>query len=286
MSAEAPARPCLVCGHTGATTLDVQWTRCRRCGFVAGPEDALDPRTYCAMHESGHGADVERARAGVYAAILTRFPPWGDRRCLDVGSGSGVFATLAARAGWRCVGVDPAGPERVAGDVQLVRALFPPLPAEVDGRFDLVTFVNSLNYMIDPVAALAAAGAALAPGGRVVVRVPNADFHLAVRRTAATLGPRSRLGRWLLRGTILHPRSFSPRALRTAFARAGFRTVTVESSPLVPGDPYGTGATAMAAAKAVVAAVARAGGALTGQRVVLASALLATAWEHGPTAPR
>jgi SAM-dependent methyltransferase len=248
---------------------------------VEGPSTP-DRAAYEALYDSGRGAEVERARHGVYAVILARFLPWGARRCLDVGSGSGGFVALASQAGWDCVGVDPAGPEGAADEgVRLVRAPFPPAPA---GRFELVTFFNSLNYMREPVAALAAAGAALAPGGRVVVRVPNVDFHLAVRRIAAAAGARSRLGEWLMRGTILHARSFSVRALRVAFARAGFRSAGVEGGPLVPGDPYATGARAIRGAKAVVAGASRACEALTGGRLVLASALLATAWDHRPPA--
>jgi SAM-dependent methyltransferase len=235
--------------------------------------DGVDHPSYLALHRSGRGARVEEARHGVYASILRRFAPWGGRRCLDVGSGSGVFARLAGRAGWQSVGVDPAGPEVVEDGVRLVRAAFPPAP---DGRFELVTFLGTLNYMTDPVAALAAARAALAPGGRVVIRVPNASFHLAARRLAGALGPASRLGHWLERGTILHPRSFSARALRVALERAGFPAVTVEASPPVAGDPYGSGAAAMGAAKAVVSVVGRALDRLSGHRLVLASALLAT----------
>jgi len=266
--------PCLVCGAVRLRALAPGWTRCGRCGFVEGPAaEGIDLHTYLDLHDSGRGARLEHARRGVYAPILRRFAPWGGRRCLDVGSGSGVFARLAAAAGWRCVGVDPAGPEAVEDGIRLVRAPFPPAPA---GPFELVTFFNSLNYMTDPVNALAAAREALAPGGRLVIRVPNVDFHLAVRRLVRAAGAASRVGGWLHQGTILHPRSFSARTLRIALARAGFRSVTVEASPPVPGDPYATGAVAIAAAKAVVGALALGLDRVSGHRVLLASTLLAT----------
>jgi hypothetical protein len=119
----------------------------------------------------------------------------------------------------------------------------------------------------------------------VVIRAPNVDFHLAVRRLVRALGPHSRLGRWLQRGTILHPRSFSARALRLVLARAGFGSVRVEAAPPAPGDPYGTGAAAMAAAKAVVGVVALAVDRLSAHRIVPASTLLAVAEDEGPGGP-
>jgi SAM-dependent methyltransferase len=236
--------------------------------------EGAERASYRALHATGTGARVEEARHGVYLPLLSRFPPHGGRRCLDVGSGAGVFARLAVAAGWRCVGIDPAGPALDAGELRLVRGEFPPAP---DGRFELITFFGSLNYMSDPRAALAAARAALAPGGRVVVRVPNVAFHLGVRRLARLIGDESRAGRWLRRGTILHPRSFSAPALRAVLARAGFRHARVGAARPAPGDPYGTGAAAIAAAKALVGGVALAAGRLTGQRIVLASTLLAVA---------
>jgi SAM-dependent methyltransferase len=270
---------CLACGAATRALFDA-WTRCPRCGFVEGARtESAERASYRALHESGTGARVEQARRGVYRPLLERFPPHGGRRCLDVGSGAGVFARLALASGWRSVGIDPAGPALDDGDLRLVRGEFPPAP---DGPFELITFFGSLNYMGDPHAALVAARAALAPGGRVVVRVPNVDFHLGVRRLARLIGSDSRPGRWLRRGTILHPRSFSARALRAVLTRAGFRRARVEAARPAPGDPYGTGAAAIAAAKAVVGGVALGVGTLTGHRIVLASTLLAVAEDGGP----
>lgn len=270
---------CLACGEAARPLFDA-WTRCPRCGFVEGVRaEGAERASYRALHESGTGARVEEARRGVYQPLLRRFPPRGERRCLDVGSGAGVFPRLAVAAGWRCVGVDPAGPTIEEGALSLRRGAFPPAP---EGRFDLITFLGSLNYMSDPHAALVVARAALAAGGRVVIRAPNVDFHLAVRRLARALGESSRPGRWLHRGTILHPRSFSAGALRAVLARAGFHRVQVEAAAPAPGDPYGTGVAAIAAAKAVVGGVASALDQLTGHRIVLASTLLAVAEDGGP----
>ena len=272
---------CLACANS-TRTLGDSWTRCPRCGFVEGPRvEGADRASYLALHENGTGLRVEQARHGVYLPVLRRFPPRGERRCLDVGSGAGVFARLATDAGWRSIGVDPAGPELDDGSLALRRASFPPPPG---GRFELITFFGSLNYMSDPHEALVAARAALAPGGRVVIRAPNVDFHLAVRRLVRAVGVHSRVGAWLSRGTILHPRSFSARSLHAVLVRAGFGCVRVEAARPAPGDPYGTGAAAMWAAKALVGGVASAMDRLSSHRIVLASTLLAVAGDDGGSA--
>jgi SAM-dependent methyltransferase len=270
---------CLVCGASAVHATAPGWTRCRRCGFVEGPMSAGGScAAYRDDHERGHSRRVEDRRHAVYAPLVERVAPWGGRRLLDVGSGAGVLVRLAGAAGWDAVGVDPAGPDLVEHGVRLVRAPFPPPPA---GPFELVTFVGSLNYMADPVAALVAARGVLVPGGRVLIRVPNASFHLAVRRLARVIGPDTAPGQWLRRGSIVHARAFTARALECALTRAGFRRVVVEGSAPSPGDPYGTGARGMAAVKTVVR-----GGALIAETVLrqpglLSSSLLATAVAEG-----
>jgi SAM-dependent methyltransferase len=245
-------------------------------------QEAAGTRSYTELHETGRGRAVEEARERVYSAVLERFTPHGARRCLDVGAGSGVFVRMAARRGWDCVGVDPAGPDLVEPGMRLVRSAFPPAP---DGPFELITFFGSLNYMREPLAALMTARMALAPTGDVVIRVPNVDVHLAVRRAVRALGSESRLRRWLVRGTIVHPRAFSAPALRALLCRAGFGPMTVEASRPAPGDPYGTGQRALGIVKRIAGGAAVAVGRASRGRVLLAPSLLATA-KRGAADPR
>jgi hypothetical protein len=129
--------------------------------------------------------------------------------------------------------------------------------------------------------ALAAARSVLVPGGRVLIRVPNASFHLAVRRLARTLGPNTGPGAWLTRGTIVHARAFTARALDAALARAGFRRIVVEASPPSPGDPYGSGARGIAVMKTAARAGALVAETVLRQPLLLTSSLLATAVAEG-----
>jgi SAM-dependent methyltransferase len=235
--------------------------------------DASLSAPYEAARVSGAAAHIDEARRRLFAAQLARLAPSGGGRCLDVGSGGGLFVRLAAAAGWDALGIDPAGPELEGAGFRLARLPFPPTEEPPMAPFALVTFFNSLTYMLDPVAALRAAHALLEPGGVVIVRVPNVSTHLGVLRVADALGPGSRAGDWLRRASVLHPRAFSPRALAVALARAGFVEARVSPSVPVPGDPYRTHARGLVAAKVVVGAATRALAAVSRGRLVWSPSL-------------
>lgn len=268
---------CLVCEATAVAPLDARRVRCGRCGFVSGERREPASLAYPALYAAPAGQAIEERRRRLYAAVLASLRPSGSRRALDVGCGPGLFVRLAAAAGWTAVGIDPAASETHGDGFRLVRGAFPASAETLGAPFALVTFLGSLNYMDDPVVALRAARALLEPGGLLLVRVPNVSVHLAVVRVARTLGDRSRAGAWLRGATILHPRSFSPRALGVAIRRAGFAHVRVAASAPVPGDPYASGAAALGAVKAVVGAVSGAVAALSGGRLLVSPSLEARA---------
>ncbi|MBM3140741.1 MAG: class I SAM-dependent methyltransferase [Chloroflexi bacterium] len=277
-----PAPRCVACTAPGVVPAPAPWWRCPRCGLLfADPLDAPGAvdyaRAYARAYASGEGLRVERARARLFAQALATLAPFGSRRCLDVGCGMGVFVRFAAALGWTAIGVDHAIAPTDGPGFQLVEGRFPDrIPAEADGPFALVTFFNSLTYVDDPIAVLAAAHARLEPGGLVIIRVPNAAMHRRVARVAAALRG-TRAGAWLAAATVRHPRSYTPRALREALTLAGFDDVRVVASPPVPGDPYGTGATALGLVKIAVEAVMRAAGVLSAGRLVWSLSLEARA---------
>jgi glycosyltransferase involved in cell wall biosynthesis/SAM-dependent methyltransferase len=285
---DAPSITCLVCEATKTVALDRARRRCRACGFVFAecPEDVASARYD--LRYGGDDGGIDDGRRPLYAALLRRVPAFGGRRCLDIGSGGGLFVRMAAEAGWDAVGIDPAGPETEGPHVRLIRGAFPACADEAGGPFALITFLGSLNYMTDPVAALRAAHALLDPGGLLLIRVPNVAVHLAVGRVAAALGARSRVGAWLLGGTILHARSFSVRALAVALDRAGFTGARIDGSAPVPGDPYGSGAPAIGRVKRVVGPLTQAVALLSARRILWTPSLEAravrTAGHGSPTA--
>lgn len=122
------------------------------------------------------------------ASHVARFEDWrrvlesafeADRpkEVVDLGTGTGACALVAASLGHRVRGYDGstgmlaaarAAAARLALDIAFERALIDDLPLEA-GSADIVTLRNVLWTLPDPPAALAQAHRILRPGGRVVV---------------------------------------------------------------------------------------------------------------------
>jgi SAM-dependent methyltransferase len=151
-----------------------------------------------------------------------RVLPWqGQGRLLDFGCGGGRFLQAMQRAGWQVTGVDAS-----AAAVQTVRQELGlpvvqgslPHAGLTDGSFDVVTMNHSLEHVHQPVDVLRAAWRLLAPGGKVVVAVPNMD-SLAFRWFGRS---------WFALDLPRHLTHFTPDTLRRMLEHAGFCPGPVE----------------------------------------------------------
>jgi len=112
--------------------------------------------------------------------ILDLLGPQPDERILEVGSGTDYFLRPIARAGARCVGIEPseemlsAAMSRPTGKINHVRGRGESLPFR-DEAFDGLLYMTTLEFVRDVDAALAEAWRVLRPGGRLVFGVLNAD---------------------------------------------------------------------------------------------------------------
>jgi SAM-dependent methyltransferase len=107
---------------------------------------------------------------------LLHFADFG--RCVDIGAGDGAMVELIAPRATRLICVDPsalmvaAGRERLLS-LQLPGVEFLQAPGEElplgEHSADSVLFLQSLQYIADPAAALSEAARILAPGGRLLV---------------------------------------------------------------------------------------------------------------------
>jgi SAM-dependent methyltransferase len=135
------------------------------------------------------GADAERERAWLAAtlhadvrdAIEGAVANGAPRRVLDIGAGTGDLVEFLGAAGWEAIGVEPAVAIGAAGrerglriEPQTASEFVAAWPAAAS-PFGAVTLMNVLEHVTDPVGLIRELLLVLAPGGRLVVRVPN-DF--------------------------------------------------------------------------------------------------------------
>jgi GT2 family glycosyltransferase/SAM-dependent methyltransferase len=169
------------------------------------------------------------------ASLLSLLPP-SARRVLDIGcAAAGFGAAIKARGVAEVVGIaadeEVARPARAAVDQVLVGDIEAADLSCPDGYFDAVVCGDRLPCWRDPLPLLRRLRRWLAPGGKVLARVPNARHH---RVLAALLG-----GQWACPGRqdgAPRPlRFFTRREIEKLFYRAGFGIEVLQTVP-GPGD--------------------------------------------------
>ena len=147
---------------------------------------------------------------------------------LDIGCGPGAVARALASRGCKVWGLE-LDPRRAASarnycvEVLEVDAEAIDLSnAFPDMAFDAVLFLDVLEHLREPQAALANAAAALAPGGSVLISIPNVT-HGALRLELLAGKFRYRSSGLLDRG---HLRFFDAEAVDELIRQAGFRAET------------------------------------------------------------
>ena len=206
---------------------------CRDCGTVQKPVDR-DWRESCdaiyssyAIYHQGAGSEqlvFNRGGAAMprSARIVQtlrqkrQLPEQG--RLLDVGCGNGAFLAAfgAAMPGWRMIGVELTDTNRATVEkLPGVERLHVGDVDGVTGAFDMVVMIHSLEHIPDPRAMLRRLGKKLAPGGHLLIEVPNCPdnpFDLLVAD---------------------HCTHFSDRSLRAVVQNSGF-AVELLSADWVP----------------------------------------------------
>lgn len=114
-------------------------------------------------------ADMRRPLLSLRRLDLAR-----RRRILDVGCGSGRLLYQLRLAGWtETFGIDPYLPRDIAYDIGLtVRKAD---ISDVEGPFDAIMMHHVFEHLADPLEALRAVAARLAPDGICLLRLPLAD---------------------------------------------------------------------------------------------------------------
>jgi SAM-dependent methyltransferase len=145
----------------------------------------------------------------------------GQGRLLDFGCGGGSFLVEMRALGWDVTGIDiSAATVRRVRDEFDVRVLLGglPHPELEDECFDVITMWQSLEHVHAPREVLREAHRLLAPGGKLIVAVPNID-SLAFRWFGRN---------WVGLDLPRHLTHFTPWTLPLMLERTGFRVGPVQ----------------------------------------------------------
>jgi len=237
--------PCNLCGADDSDLayhkhgLDIR--RCRHCSLVYVnprlPADKVWQRynqnyfwnEYLPAHDAPGGQvnlDSQRRR---YSKLLSRLEPYRQEtrgRLLDMGCGAGFFLKIAREAGWDELGIDLSpdavafardrlGLHAIAGQIEDSN-----LP---ENAFDVVTLLETIEHLFDPMAVLRQAYRVLRPGGLIAVTTPNLN-SLAFKFLGLD---------WSILSPTEHLYYFTECTIQQMLTRTGFHNVRIERSSLV-----------------------------------------------------
>lgn len=217
-----PPTACPVCDSTDSTRRFASRNGypillCRSCGLTYTDDAEAPPPSELYPHfDQSETAGLKAVRSGLglflrqREAMIRRVKPSG--RLLDYGCGSGAFANWMSLSGYDVVGLEPfsLGKPAVRDRLTLLRA---PLE-EVEGglgEFDVITLWHVLEHVKHPDRLLERLSRRLAPGGVVVISVPN--FRSWQRGLFD--------GGWFHLDPPRHLVHFDPDTLRATLDRAG-----------------------------------------------------------------
>jgi SAM-dependent methyltransferase len=266
-----------------AVTPSFRLLRCAQCGLLYKnplPEEGVRHH-YEDVYRHDHVADhIDRRRRALFRGFLSEVRPFGGRRLLDIGCGTGEFLALAREHGWQ-----PHGVELSPRGAALARQRGLPVHASADAldaaSFDAVTLWNVVDFFLRPVEQMREIHRVLAPGGLVFVRTPNAVFQAAAWRLSRVVIWPAPLAKLVADAHFFQPLVWGPSTLRTLLLCAGFGDVRVWNSPVSHGDPYRVASAArerlIGSVKGVVQRVAHGVYRASRGRLVVGSSILALA---------
>jgi SAM-dependent methyltransferase len=192
--------------------------RCSNCSFLMCPDGA----NVLTFYEDLEDPEYEKGRAqrALQAKnilrFVQRFMPSG--RLLDIGAGSGILVEEALKLGFEARGVEPSKWLQKQAESRGLPVRLGIFSRESDGAgYDVITLVDVIEHVPDPVGLLKQMSAALAPGGTAVIVTPD------VNSVAARL-----LGKRWWHYRVAHIGYFDRSTLRRALQQCGLQEVAAK----------------------------------------------------------
>ncbi len=198
---------------------------CRTCGVVFASPAPRAELLADAYREAGYDSREEARYAGAtYGKLVRRLRPGlpMEGGALDLGAGDGAFLEVLQAAGFADVaGVEPSHAALDAADPRiraLIRAGVFSSRDFARGHMRLVSCLQTVEHLAEPLGVFADAHALLRAGGALLV-----VCHDRTAPVNRLLGRRSPIY------DIEHLQLFDPRSLRGLLERAGFRDIEIRS---------------------------------------------------------
>lgn len=200
-------------GHTG------QIDQCQACGFKQVKDVDSVLRFYESLEDSAY--DQNREQRGLQARKIIEAVRKHKKggRLLDVGAASGILLEQAAKLGFDGEGVEPSrslAKRAMASGLKVHLGIFP--HPQIVGPYDVITLVDVIEHVPNPIPLLRDIANHLKPDGVGVVTTPDVESFIA-----RMLGPRW----WHFR--VAHIGYFSRATLEKALVAAGLEVVEVTS---------------------------------------------------------
>lgn len=244
----APATFCPLCAaetQRPVTALadEAVVSRCLRCGLARGehrPRAASSEDHFRGLDADRYLRSVGATRLRSYDRLLREVRAFQkDGTWLDVGCSYGWLLERVQQEGFHALGIEPSADAAEAArsrGVEVIEGLFPKaVPA--GNRPRVISFMDVLEHLPGPVEALQSAREQLAPGGIVVVQVPDQAcllYQLAESMCRATGGKSSfALARlWLVGFDFPHRYYFTRATLQRAMQAAGLKVQRTYRTPI------------------------------------------------------
>jgi 2-polyprenyl-3-methyl-5-hydroxy-6-metoxy-1,4-benzoquinol methylase len=165
-----------------------------------------------------------------HSVILRWLGAGRGRKLLDVGAADGLLSRRLTELEWRVTAIEGDPALAQAGARHCERMLTLNLDREIpvgEGPFDVIVYGDVLEHLVDPLRVLVELDRSLAPGGFVIISVPNIA-HLWIR-LLLLFGRFDYLDRGILDHS--HLRFFTERSLRAMLADAGLLVQRFTATP-------------------------------------------------------